>query len=120
MMYRISLVALGVLMLPTLARADNWPQFRGPHSSASADKIGMPDEWSTQKNVRWIAAVAGHGWSSPVVCGDRVFLTAVIKDKTPEPRPGLYIQDLTGKIPPREHRLMGYCLDPASGQMPLP
>jgi outer membrane protein assembly factor BamB len=115
--FRIVLMTICAVVVSRGAHADNWPQFRGPNSSASADKIGMPDEWSTDKNVRWIASVQGHGWSSPVVWGNRVFLTTVLNDKTPKPRPGLYIQDLQGKIPPGAHRWMVYCFDLASGKV---
>src|SRR5262249_31187727 len=68
------------------------------------------------KNILWEVDVPGHGWSSPIVWGEQVFLTAVLNDKTPPPRPGLYIQDLLGKIPPGEHRWMVYCLDLKTGK----
>jgi outer membrane protein assembly factor BamB len=53
-----------------------WPQFRGPGGSAVADDAQPPVAWSTTKNVVWVADVTGDGWSSPVVAGNRVFVTS--------------------------------------------
>lgn len=52
-----------------------WPQFRGPGGSAVADGATLPVEWSATKNVAWSADVPGNGWSSPIVAGQRVFVT---------------------------------------------
>lgn len=65
------------LALATITTAGEtaWPQFRGPGGSAVADDAKLPVEWSATRNVAWVAAVPGNGWSSPVVAGDRVFVT---------------------------------------------
>jgi outer membrane protein assembly factor BamB len=62
------------------AHAAEWPSFRGPGASGVADDQGLPVEWNvrTGKNVRWKAAVPGLGHSSPVVWGDRVFVTTAV------------------------------------------
>ena len=52
-----------------------WPQFRGPNRTGLAVGTDPPTEWGEGKNVRWTAEVPGRGNSSPVVAGDRVFLT---------------------------------------------
>jgi hypothetical protein len=57
--------------------ADTWPQFRGP-AAGVADGNSFPDTWSSTKNIRWNIEVLGRGWSSPVVWGDKVFLTSVV------------------------------------------
>ena len=54
-----------------------WPQFRGPGGLGLAAGE-HPVEWSASVNVRWSVEVPGHGWSSPVVWGDRVFVTSAI------------------------------------------
>ncbi|QDT17463.1 outer membrane protein assembly factor BamB family protein [Alienimonas californiensis] len=53
-----------------------WPQFRGPNRIGIGVGTNPPIEWSDEKNVRWVADVPGRGNSSPVVSGDRVFLTS--------------------------------------------
>jgi hypothetical protein len=57
----------------------NWPQFRGP--SASGVGVGAPPiEWNVDsgKNIRWKTAIPGLGHSSPVVWGDRIFVTSAV------------------------------------------
>ena len=57
------------------ARGDDWPRFRGPDGLAvSADK-GLPTTWSDTRNIAWKAELPGPGSSSPIVAGDRVFVT---------------------------------------------
>lgn len=61
------------------AEADEWPQFRGPTGlGVTADKT-LPLRWGGEKgeNVAWKSPLAGEGHASPVVWGDRVFLTTV-------------------------------------------
>lgn len=96
---------------------DNWPGFlAGQRAGATA--ASLPAEWDPAKNVRWKADVPGAGWSSPVVWGDRVFVTSCVSDgKQAEPRKGLYIQDLQGKAPPGEHDWRVLCLDARSGKL---
>lgn len=57
-----------------------WPQFRGPDGQGHASERGLPLEWSETTNVRWKVPVSGRGWSSPVVSGDRVWLTTAVAD----------------------------------------
>lgn len=63
---------------PTLSaqgKSADWPQFRGPGGRASGDAVGLPLTWSANENVVWKTAMPGPGTSSPIVRGDRVFLT---------------------------------------------
>ena len=86
----LALAAVLILPAPLAARA-NWPQFRGPGARGVATAPGLPDRWSATENVAWKTDLPGRGWSSPVVWGDRVFLTSVVSRKEPEPaRKGLY------------------------------
>src|SRR2546428_19694 len=47
-----------------------WPGFRGGALAGVAVEKGLPDAWSTAKNVAWKTDIPGKGWSSPVVWGD--------------------------------------------------
>jgi outer membrane protein assembly factor BamB len=67
-------VALSLLLL-TPALAGDWPQFRGPTGQGSSDERGLPLTWSESKNVKWKVAIPGKGWSSPVIHGDKIWLT---------------------------------------------
>ena len=55
-----------------------WPAWRGPNRNGSAPAGNPPIEWSEEKNVRWKKAVPGLGLSSPIVWGDRLFLTTAV------------------------------------------
>ena len=55
--------------------AQDWPQFRGPGGQGHSGERGLPVEWSESTNVAWKVPVPGRGWSSPVVAGQRVWLT---------------------------------------------
>lgn len=67
-------VALGKLLsIPLLA--EDWPQFRGPSGQGVSAEQGLPLEWSDSKNIRWKASIPGEGWSSPVISGNRIWLT---------------------------------------------
>jgi outer membrane protein assembly factor BamB len=62
-------------------RADEWPQFRGPNGQGYSAEHDIPVEWSESRNVVWKTQVPGVGWSSPVVAGGKVWLTAAVKDR---------------------------------------
>ena len=57
----------------------NWPQWRGPQGLAVSSDAGLPTEWSPATNIAWKTEIPGRGHSSPVVWGDRIFLTTSIK-----------------------------------------
>jgi len=55
--------------------AKYWPRWRGPSGQGLVGGSGYPDRWSPTENVLWKTAVPGSGNSSPIVWGDRIFLT---------------------------------------------
>ncbi|MCX6607421.1 MAG: PQQ-binding-like beta-propeller repeat protein [Acidobacteria bacterium] len=66
--------------VPSLAADPTWPQFRGPLSNPTAPNGRLPDHWSTTQNVEWSTPIPGRGWSSPIVAGSQIFLTAAVTD----------------------------------------
>jgi outer membrane protein assembly factor BamB len=58
--------------------AADWPQWRGPHGTGATGEKNLPVKWSATENVAWKAAIGGLGVSSPIVAGDRVFVTSQI------------------------------------------
>lgn len=58
-----------------LLHAGNWPQFRGPTGQGLSPETRVPLVWNSTSNVAWKTALPGAAWSSPVVWGNRVFLT---------------------------------------------
>ena len=57
------------------ALGEDWPVWRGPNANGVANGSGYPTEWGQSKNLVWRVPVAGRGHSSPIVVGNRVFLT---------------------------------------------
>ena len=58
-----------------VASAENWPSWRGPTGNGISTETDLPIEWSRQNNVRWRAELPEPGNSTPIVWGDRVFIT---------------------------------------------
>ena len=84
--FRKAITAIIFVVHPaTISTADDWPAFRGPERNGHATVNSLPTEWSTQpngeKNIAWKCKIPGEGWSSPVVAGSRVFLTAAVRGK---------------------------------------
>lgn len=67
------------VLVPTEALA-NWPSWRGPSSQGYSDDAKVPLNWSETANVLWRTALPGVGKSTPVIWGDRIFLTVSSKD----------------------------------------
>ncbi|NOY41536.1 MAG: PQQ-binding-like beta-propeller repeat protein [Planctomycetes bacterium] len=111
------LAIISALASPALADgAANWPQFRGPNSDGLAQVDQLPNTWDASKNVRWRVDTAGRGWSSPVVWGDRVFLTTVVQTgEGEEPKKGLYFGGNRPKPPETMHQWRVLCLDLKTG-----
>ena len=82
------------------AAEDNWPGFRGPHGTGVAETGAPPDTWSTTENVRWVTVIPGRGWSSPIVWGDRVFVTSAVSTSGSfkEPSTGIYGNDYAAEL----------------------
>jgi outer membrane protein assembly factor BamB len=62
-------------------RAEEWPEFRGPTGQGHSAEHDIPIDWSESRNVLWKTQLTGAGWSSPVVAGGKVWLTAAVKDR---------------------------------------
>jgi outer membrane protein assembly factor BamB len=76
-------LALSLLLALTVfeARAEDWPEFRGPTGQGHSSERGLPLEWSESRNVMWKTPVPGRGWSSPAVAGGRVWLTSAVRER---------------------------------------
>ncbi len=102
-----------------MAGKANWPSFRGPQASGVAERQDLPDRWDvkTGENILWRTPIPGLAHSSPIVWGNRVFVTsAVSTDPKATFRPGLYGDGDASKDISR-HRWMIYALDKNSGKI---
>ena len=71
----IPALALTLGLSATLA-ADNWPHWRGPSTSGVSAEQNLPERWSETENIAWKAPLEGLGITSPIVWGNRVFVTS--------------------------------------------
>jgi outer membrane protein assembly factor BamB len=82
-------------------RADDWPQFRGPTGQGHVNGP-LPITWGPGKNIAWKQDIPGSGWSSPVICAGRIYLTTAVR-----------VQD----SPTKDLSLRALCLDAPSGKI---
>jgi outer membrane protein assembly factor BamB len=85
--------ALGRAQAQSTTRPLTWPSFRGPNASGIADGARLPESWdiSTGRNILWRVPVPGLAHSSPIVWGDRLFVTTAVSSKGDTSfKPGLY------------------------------
>jgi len=121
---RIAIAALAGFV-PALALAENarpgvdWPSFRGPVASGVADGFAAPEKWDAAKGegVLWKTAIPGLAVSSPIVWGDKLFVTtAVSSDPNAVFRHGLF-----GDVEPSKdvtsHSWRVLCLDKKTGKV---
>ncbi len=90
---KVLALAAGLPLLILAAMAADWPQFRGPGASGVGDGAKPPVHWDASKgtNIVWTAEIPGLANSSPVVWGDRVFITTAISSDAKQTfRTGLY------------------------------
>lgn len=123
------------------AQEKTWPQFRGPESNPVGKNPKLAERWSKTENVEWSQAIPGRGWSSPIVSGDRVYVTTVTTDGKSKPaqtgteysneyaaelmKQGLPMAEVMKRVQARDIELPNevvlhyilYCLDLKSGKV---
>ncbi|MEC9093013.1 MAG: PQQ-binding-like beta-propeller repeat protein [Planctomycetota bacterium] len=75
--FSILLATFGTVFT-SFTSAEDWPQFRGPKGNGIVDQINHPLEWDSKTNIAWQHSVPGGGLSSPIVIGQRIFVTSAV------------------------------------------
>ncbi len=101
----LSIFALLLACFSTQVSAADWSQFRGPGGSGVSDAKGAPLKWSDTEGLAWKTDLPGPGTSSPIVFGNKIFLTCYTGVA---PGRGASLDDL------KRHLL---CLDRATGKL---
>lgn len=70
------LIALSLISIVSTAKADDWPEFRGPTGDGIARAENIPDKIDEDTNLVWKTVLPGRGWSSPVFDGSYIWVTA--------------------------------------------
>lgn len=68
-------ICFSLTVVASKTAAEDWPRFRGPNGAGSVAGQSIPAQWSAQKNLKWSVDLPGKGSSSPIVAGDRVYVT---------------------------------------------
>jgi len=134
------LAAASLVPIVFAADAPEWPRFRGPQGNPVSTGR-LPDAWSKTENVEWKAMIPGRGWSSPIVNGNRIFVTAATTDgpsKKPQigtqysndyvaelQKQGLSAKEIDDRVMARDFELPDevnlhyflYCVDLRSGKI---
>ena len=73
-----ALAALAILLASGIeaSASDNWPQWRGPHQNGVSDSTDLPLTWSADENVVWKTALPSFSGGTPIIWGDRIFVTS--------------------------------------------
>lgn len=71
--YRLTLLVC--FCVAGLAKADNWPEWRGPNGNGISEETGLPTKWNGTDDAAWRAPLPGPAGSTPVIWGDRIYLT---------------------------------------------
>jgi outer membrane protein assembly factor BamB len=66
---------IALTLLAGVVHGGNWPQWRGPAQNGVSDETGLPVQWDQTKNVAWKLAMPGMSGSTPIIWGDRIFLS---------------------------------------------
>ncbi|HEX4951458.1 MAG TPA: PQQ-binding-like beta-propeller repeat protein [Blastocatellia bacterium] len=107
-------------LVVTTASAQNgsslhWPQWRGPDFNGMA-RGDAPTKWSDTENIKWKAAIPGRGFSTPVVWGDRIFVTTAVPTGKTGNVSGEARHPNGGAGANQEHQFLVMCLDKKTGK----
>ena len=108
----LSAIVAALLANDTRGAELNWPQLRGPRGDGTSLATRVPLHWSETNNIAWKVSIPGRGRSSPVVLGDRIWLTLAVEQGVVRKRIG------GDDMQTAEHvSLEVVCLDRASGKI---
>jgi outer membrane protein assembly factor BamB len=118
--YGFLLIAL-LLTVPAVAEEPvEWPQFRGPDGQGHAAANGLPHSWTENENIVWKCSLPGRGWSSPVIAGNEIWLTAAIESPISDAEKAERLKGTTNNQPLNvagNLSLLALCVDRRSGQV---
>ena len=121
---RISLALLIISSITANGFAANWPQWRGPDGSGISNEKNLPAAWTPTTNIKWKAAIPGRGHSSPIVWGNRVFVTTAVEgDVVPGAKAVKHMNDGKEFLHPdsigadRKHQFKVIALNRESGKL---
>lgn len=127
-LFSLSLLATAFASYTASTESTHWPQWRGPSFNGMASS-GAPTEFGDSKNLKWKVAIPGRGFSTPVIWGDRIFLTTAVPTGKVTPPEEAQSQPGGGQGGRRgggagggagsgeEHKFVVMCLDRKTGKV---
>jgi outer membrane protein assembly factor BamB len=116
--------SLSVSAIPAKPKELTWSQWRGTDGTGVSSAINLPAMWQPDKNIKWKTPIAGRGHSSPIVWGNRIFLTTDIEgEKVPGAKAAPHTLEGQPFVHPdsvgadRKHTFKVLCLDRDSGKL---
>jgi len=96
-----------------------WPSYRGYHSCGVMDHANLPEHWdgNTGENILWKFKVPGLGLSSPVIWGDKLFITTAVSEKDEQGLKTGMFGNVVSVDDSSEHAWIIYCIDKISGDL---
>jgi outer membrane protein assembly factor BamB len=114
---QLLLSLLAMVSAGAASGSGNWPSFRGDHAAGVADGQDLPDQWSgeTGQNIRWKVRIPGLAHSSPIIWGDRIYVTTAVSSRGEATfKHGLYGEG-DASDDRSAHRWRLYCLNRNTG-----
>ena len=110
--WRLIACLAAVVATHAVSGAESWPQLRGPTGDGVATVTQLPLTWSETNNIVWKARMPGRGRSSPVVMGDRIWLTTALEQGVRRTRIESDDMQVASHV-----TLAALCLDRADGKI---
>jgi len=109
---------VAICLAAPLAAQAHWPQWRGPLGTGAAPEADPPTTWSETKNVRLKIELPGSGQGTPIVWGNRIFITTAIAfgkrvDPVPDNAPGAH----DNAAVTQHHEFAALCIDRRDGKV---
>ncbi|MDF1859179.1 MAG: PQQ-binding-like beta-propeller repeat protein [Verrucomicrobiales bacterium] len=116
----LSLSFIAISLVDAQSNDESWHQWRGPENNGVSKTAKPPLEWSETKNLAWKAEIQGHGTSSPIVLGGKVFVTTAINTGKVDPnlpKPEDQPERVFGiKHPNTTYEMVVLCFDRKTGK----
>ena len=117
----LSILSAAPLLAPALATIQDeahWPRWRGPNATGAVE-ADPPVKWTTEENVAWKVALPGHGKSTPIVWGDRLFVLAAVptEEGTAEELAARKVnEELRTETPTTKYAFLAMAFDRTTGE----
>ncbi len=117
--FAIQIFLIVGLLASQICAGQNWPSFRGPSAAGIADGYSAPTKWDLKsgENIRWKTPIPGLAHSSPVIWGERIFVTTAVKSEGESLlKVGLY-GDIKSEKEDTVFDWLLYCIDRETGKI---